>query len=103
MKPLQQLFGLAVEKIWEYQKKMGALKTFKKDMEKLAEKYNIRQWIVIYSELVDINIEEWRSTSNVVSQEMIDHIEDHTIPWIKEIFEDENIRQQYLKEYEISY
>ena len=32
MKPLQQLFGLALEHIWSYQKKTGAIKTFKKDM-----------------------------------------------------------------------
>jgi DNA polymerase elongation subunit (family B) len=32
MKPLQQLFGLAVEKIWENQKKTGAIKTYRKDM-----------------------------------------------------------------------
>jgi len=35
MKPLQQLFGLALEHIWSYQKKTGALKTFNKDMIKL--------------------------------------------------------------------
>ena len=32
MKPLQQLFGLALEQIWEYQKKPGAIKTYKKEM-----------------------------------------------------------------------
>jgi DNA polymerase family B len=35
MKPLQQLFGLALEQIWEYQKKPGAIKTYKKDIEQL--------------------------------------------------------------------
>jgi hypothetical protein len=39
MKPLQQLFGLAVEKIWEFQKKQGAIKTYKKDMEKLENDF----------------------------------------------------------------
>ena len=33
MKPLQQLFGLAVEQIWEYQRKPSAIKTYKKDLE----------------------------------------------------------------------
>jgi DNA polymerase elongation subunit (family B) len=35
MKPLQQLFGLAIEQIWTLQKKMAPIKTFKKDMEAL--------------------------------------------------------------------
>lgn len=39
MKPLQQLFGLAIEKIWEHQKKFMAIKTFKKDMDKLEKEY----------------------------------------------------------------
>ena len=32
MKPLQQLFGLALEHIWEYQRKTGAIKTYKKEV-----------------------------------------------------------------------
>jgi len=39
MKPLQQLFGLAVEKIWEFQKKQGAIKTYRKDMEKMEKDF----------------------------------------------------------------
>jgi DNA polymerase elongation subunit (family B) len=39
MKPLQQLFGLALEQIWEYQKKPGAIKTYKKDIEKLESEF----------------------------------------------------------------
>ena len=35
MKPLQQLFGLAVEKIWEYQRKPNAIKKFYKDIEQI--------------------------------------------------------------------
>lgn len=35
MKPLQQLFGLAVEDIWTMQKKMSAIKTYRKDVDKL--------------------------------------------------------------------
>jgi DNA polymerase delta subunit 1 len=37
MKPLQQLFGLALEPIWTNQKKMAAIKNYKKDMVKLEE------------------------------------------------------------------
>ena len=37
MKPLQQLFGLAIEQIWELQNKMSAIKTFRKDMEALKQ------------------------------------------------------------------
>jgi hypothetical protein len=37
MKPLQQLFGLAIEQIWELQNKMSAIKTFRKDMEALKK------------------------------------------------------------------
>jgi hypothetical protein len=37
MKPLQQLFGLALEQIWEHQGKTAAIKTFHKDMEKLEK------------------------------------------------------------------
>ena len=36
MKPLQQLFGLAIEQIWEMQHKRTAIRTFKSDMEKLT-------------------------------------------------------------------
>jgi len=32
MKPLQQLFGLAIEQIWQLQNKSSAIKTFHKDM-----------------------------------------------------------------------
>jgi len=39
MKPLQQLFGLAVEKIWEYQKKPGAIKTYRKDLAQLEKDF----------------------------------------------------------------
>lgn len=39
MKPLQQLFGLAVEQIWEYQGKIKNLKEFKRDMDALAKEY----------------------------------------------------------------
>ena len=39
MKPLQQLFGLAIEKIWEYQRKPGAIKTFKKDLAQLEKEF----------------------------------------------------------------
>ena len=35
MKPLQQLFGLALEPIWEHQRKTSTIKTYKKDMAKL--------------------------------------------------------------------
>ena len=39
MKPLQQLFGLAVESIWDYQKKHNAIKTFKKEMIAMESEY----------------------------------------------------------------
>jgi DNA polymerase elongation subunit (family B) len=35
MKPLQQLFGLAIEQIWELQNKGSAIKTFRKDVEQM--------------------------------------------------------------------
>ena len=35
MKPLQQLFGLALEQIWTMQNKRSAIKTFDKDLQKL--------------------------------------------------------------------
>ncbi len=37
MKPLQQLFGLAVELIWQHQRKPNAIKTYKKDIELLEK------------------------------------------------------------------
>jgi len=40
MKPLQQLFGLALEKIWEYQRKPNAIKNYKKDMSNLEDSCN---------------------------------------------------------------
>lgn len=39
MKPLQQLFGLAVEQIWEYQRKPSAIKTYKKDLEIMEREF----------------------------------------------------------------
>lgn len=39
MKPLQQLFGLAVESIWEHQRKPGAIKTFKKEMAAMEKEF----------------------------------------------------------------
>jgi len=39
MKPLQQLFGLALEQIWEMQNKKSAIKTYHKEMEKLEKEY----------------------------------------------------------------
>jgi len=39
MKPLQQLFGLAVDQIWENQGKMGALKTYRKELQQLLKEY----------------------------------------------------------------
>ena len=39
MKPLQQLYGLALETIWENRKKKGLIKEYKKDMEKMAKDY----------------------------------------------------------------
>ena len=35
MKPLQQLFGLAIEQIWELQNKSSAIKTYKKDVQRM--------------------------------------------------------------------
>jgi hypothetical protein len=40
MKPLQQLFGLAVEKIWEYQRKPNAIKKFRKDVAQIEDDCN---------------------------------------------------------------
>jgi DNA polymerase elongation subunit (family B) len=37
MKPLQQLFGLALEQIWTMQNKKSAIKTFQKDLRKLED------------------------------------------------------------------
>jgi len=39
MKPLQQLFGLAIEKIWESQKKSQLIRAFKKEMLVLEKEY----------------------------------------------------------------
>jgi DNA polymerase elongation subunit (family B) len=43
MKPLQQLFGLAITQIWEYQKKGQLINTFKKDMANLEKEYTDRE------------------------------------------------------------
>jgi hypothetical protein len=39
MKPLQQLFGLALEQIWENQNKTGPLSKFRKDMIALQKEF----------------------------------------------------------------
>ena len=49
MKPLQQLFGLALESIWEYKNKNGVVKKHREEMNKLQkdcdsmEEYNKRR------------------------------------------------------------
>jgi DNA polymerase elongation subunit (family B) len=40
MKPLQQLFGLALEQLWELGKKKGAIKEYQKDMIKMKKDYD---------------------------------------------------------------
>jgi len=40
MKPLQQLFGLALEQLWELGKKKGAIKEYQKDMIKMKKEYD---------------------------------------------------------------
>jgi hypothetical protein len=37
MKPLQQLFGLALEQIWEFQGKKPAIMSYRKDMKALEK------------------------------------------------------------------
>jgi DNA polymerase elongation subunit (family B) len=39
MKPLQQLFGLALEQIWELQGKSSAIKTYRKELIKLEKEF----------------------------------------------------------------
>lgn len=39
MKPLQQLFGLALEQIWTLQNKKSAIKTFQKELAALEQEY----------------------------------------------------------------
>ena len=39
MKPLQQLFGLALEQIWEYQGKKSAVSAFRREIVKLEKEY----------------------------------------------------------------
>jgi DNA polymerase elongation subunit (family B) len=39
MEPFKQLFGLAIEEIWELQKKTSAIKTYRKDIAKLEEEF----------------------------------------------------------------
>ena len=56
MKPLQQLFGLALEQIWKYQNKHSAIKTFKKEMSSL-EKDGMIDGELLHFEL-------WQSSTN---------------------------------------
>jgi DNA polymerase delta subunit 1 len=39
MKPLQQLFGLALEQIWSFQNKVSAIKTYKTEMEEMEKEW----------------------------------------------------------------
>jgi DNA polymerase elongation subunit (family B) len=39
MKPIQQLFGLALEQIWESQRKLSAIKKYKQDIDRLRQEY----------------------------------------------------------------
>jgi DNA polymerase elongation subunit (family B) len=44
MKPVQQVFALVLEKIWEMQNKKSKLKKFKSDIEKLRETVEEDKW-----------------------------------------------------------
>ena len=48
MKPVQQVFALVLEKIWELQGKQGKMATYRRDVEKLRDKYGDN-----YSKLAD--------------------------------------------------
>ena len=39
MKPVQQLFALVLEKIWDMQKKLPKIKQYKKEVENLRKEY----------------------------------------------------------------
>ena len=39
MKPLQQLFGLALEQIWELQGKTSAIKTHQTELKRMAKEF----------------------------------------------------------------
>jgi DNA polymerase elongation subunit (family B) len=55
MKPLQQLFSLILEKIWEMQKKISKIKNFKKEIENLKNNFEMDKF---YEKLEKLKNEE---------------------------------------------
>lgn len=60
MKPIQQLFALVLEKIWEIQKKKAKMLTFKNEIKKISEEYTKIYDEDVYKEKLNEKIERMR-------------------------------------------
>ena len=54
----------------------------------LVKKYGYDQFFIAYSESVSEDEESWLAQSNVISEGMIECLEENAIPYMKEIMEE---------------
>jgi hypothetical protein len=60
---------------------------FMAELEKLVEKYRYRQFLIVFSHMNDMMTEEWRATSNVISEQMVEYVQEQAIPFMQKILE----------------
>lgn len=54
----------------------------------LVKKYGYDQFFIAFSESVSDDEEKWLAQSNVISEGMIECLEENAIPYMKEVIED---------------
>ncbi len=54
----------------------------------LVKKYGYDQFFIAYSESVSQDDEKWLAQSNVISEGMIECLEENALPYMKEVIED---------------
>lgn len=60
------------------------------EVSELVKKYGYEQFFIAYSEVVNEDEENWLAQSNVISEGMLECLEENAIPYMKEILEDNN-------------
>ncbi len=54
----------------------------------LVKKFGYEQFFIAYSESVSADEEKWLAQSNVISEGMIECLEENAIPYMREVLED---------------
>jgi hypothetical protein len=58
------------------------------ELSTLVKKYGYDQFFIAYSESVNEDEEKWLAQSNVISEGMIECLEENAIPFMREVLED---------------